>query len=88
MYQFTKGKIYYIVWADHWSDGEGGWQHHEESVFPIYLKSIGWCTAESDEVVRIVGHMEQDTTKGPNRSGDITILKGAIKQAWELTNVE
>ncbi len=87
MYHFEKDKIYYIIWHDHWSAANPGWQDHEDFLEPIPLQSVGWCTGESDTVVRLVGHTEM---KGgyPNRSGDCTILKKAIVKAWELTGIE
>jgi hypothetical protein len=85
---FTKDRVYFIIWADHWSHGEGGWQNHEDNLHPIYIKSIGWCTGDSKEVVRIVGHKEVNPEVGANRSGDITIIKGCIVDAWEITGVE
>lgn len=88
MYSFTKGKIYYIIWADHWSKAQSSWDDHEYHTDPMLIKSIGWCIAEGDEAVRLVAHREADPDGSPNRTGDLTILKVAIKKAWELTNVE
>ena len=81
---FTKQKIYYVIWDDHWSL-LNKWQN-EESLddSPIEVHTIGWCLRDSDTVL----HMAS-TVDSPNQSfgGHMAIMKSAIKEAWELTNV-
>lgn len=85
MMQFEKRKVYLIRWWDHWGF-HNTWTSHsdqEADLKPMEVTSIGLCIGDSDTVVRLASTMDQNGSFG----GDITIMKNAIEEAWELQGV-
>ena len=81
---FEVGKAYYIEWFDHWSQANAGWSNYKDQLEPIIIKSIGWCVAGNDTVVRLAGHINPI---GEDFSGEANIMISSVKDAWELTNI-
>lgn len=84
-YEFTKSKVYLIKWWDHWGfhNTWTGAQDQASDLRPMDITSIGVCIGDSETVVRLAATMDQNGSFG----GDITIMKNAIQEAWELTGV-
>lgn len=81
-YEFTKGRVYLIKWWDHWGF-HNTWtasSEQESDLRPMDITSIGLCIGVSETVVRLASTMDQNGSFG----GDITIMRNAIQEAWEL----
>ncbi len=82
-FDFQDGKIYAVRWNDHHSL-TGAWQQNNyNGLEPVSIRSVGFCVAHNDEVVRIAGHLDPDNSF----SGEITIMQNCITEAWELVGV-
>ena len=83
--RFEKDKFYFILWDDHWAY-QSTWNDAlagPADLVPISVKSIGLCLGDSDQMVRLASTIDQNGRFG----GDISIMKVAIKEAWELEGV-
>jgi len=81
---FTKQKIYYIIWDDHWNL-MNTWQNEENlDENPIEVHSIGWCMKDGEKMLHLASTID---SSNHSFGGHMAIMKKSIKEAWELTNV-
>ena len=76
-----------IEWYDHWGAASVGWSDwpEETDLIPMNIKSVGYVTGESKQMVHLTSHLGHNIKNEPiNGSGHIAILKKCIISRTKL----